>query len=102
MGQEKFKDVIDKIWPKTKRELEKAIENAKKYLAKGEDCLKDASERGIEQTKKLSLSLRREKLYYDLGKAVAVTTMSKWKTNEKISDVIKKIKELNRQIKRIK
>ena len=102
MAQEKFKDVVNKVWPKTKKELEKAIENAKKYLAKGEEYLKEVSEKGIKQTKKLCINLKREKFCHDLGKAVAVTAMGKWKTSKKITALIEKIKELNRQIKRIK
>ncbi len=99
--QEKFKDVVDKVWPKTKKELEKAIESAKKYLVKGEGYLKDVSEKGIEQTKKMSLSLKREKLYRDLGKVAADTAMTKWKTTKKITALVKEIKELNKQIKKI-
>ncbi len=97
-----FQEVVDKIWPKTKKELEKMAENAKKMLAVGEEHLKDWSEKGIEKTKKLSLSLKREQMYYMLGKLSATTPMTKWRTTKKISSVVKEIKELDKQIKKIK
>ncbi len=97
-----FKEVVEKIWPRTKKELESGMEQAKKMLVKGEEYLKEVSEKGIEQTKKISLSLRREKLYYDLGKRSASTAVSRWKDNSKISALVKEIKELDRQIKKIK
>lgn len=97
-----FKEVADKIWPKTKKELEKMAENAKKMLAKGEEHLRDWSEKGIEKTKKLSLSLKREQMYYALGKLSATTPMTQWRANKKISAAVKEIKGLDKQIKKIK
>ena len=97
-----IKEIVDKIWPKTKKELEKGGENAKKMLAKGEEYLKDFSEKGLEKTKKISLSLQKEKMYYVLGKAIASTAMTKWRTNKKITSTIKEIKEIDKQIKKIK
>jgi len=97
-----FKEVVDKIWPKTKKELEKMAENAKKMLAKGEEHLRDWSEKGIEKTKKLSLSIKREQMYYTLGKISATTPATKWRASKKISSTLKEIKELDRQIKKIK
>jgi len=101
-GKDSFKEVIEKVWPKTKKELEKAIESAKKMLIKGEEHLKDFSEKGIEKTKKMSLSLKKEKLYYDLGKTIAATAASKWANDKKVSDLMAGIKALERQIKKIK
>lgn len=102
MTRKKLKDVVDKVWPKTKKELEKAIKNAKKYLAKGEEYFTEISEKGVKQTKRLCLGLKKEKLCHDLGKAVAVTAAAKWKTNKKITALIKEIKKLDSQIKQIK
>ena len=97
-----LKEVVDKIWPKTKQELEKGVENAKTMLAKGEKHLKDFSEKGIERTKKISLSLKKEKLCYSLGKLVAANPVSKWKSDEKINSLVKEIKDIDKQIKKIK
>jgi hypothetical protein len=100
--KDKFREVMDRVWPRTKKELEKAGENAKKLLNKGEAYLRDVSERGVEQTKKLSLSIKKEKLYYDLGKTAANSPVSKWPKNKKISLLVKTIKKLDTQIKQIR
>jgi len=105
MAQKKkdpLKEIVDKVWPKTKKELEKGMKNAKVMLTKGEKYLKDVSDKGIEKTKKLSLSLKREKLFYDLGKAAATTANNKWTGSKKIQTALKEIKDLSRQIKKIK
>jgi len=71
-------------------------------IDKGEKYLKNVSEKGAQQTKKLSLSLNREKLYYDLGKLVSRTPKTKWKSNQKIRSSVKIIKDLTKDIKKIK
>jgi len=96
--KESFKDVVDKLWPQAKKELDKGVKNAKKMLAKSEKYLKELSEKGVAQTKKLSLSIKREKAYYDLGKAVSAVSSTKWKVSRKISLLVKKIKGLDKEI----
>ena len=100
--KESFKEVVDRVWPKTKKELDKALENTKKMLNKGEKYLKVLSERGVETTKKLSLSAKREKLCYDLGKTAAGIAPDKWAGSKKMALILKEIKSLDKQIKKIK
>lgn len=96
-----FKEMIEKIWPSTKNELEKIIVNAKKMLDKGEGYLKNVSDKSINQTKKMSLILLKEKLYYDLGKTLSVVSSNRWKTNKKINSLLRKIKSINLEVKKI-
>ena len=100
--KESFKEVFDKVWPKAKKELDKGVKNARKMLVKSEKYLKELSEKGAAQTKKLSLSLKREKAYYDLGKAVSALPTTKWKTDRKVSLLIKEVRDLDRNISKIK
>ncbi len=104
MAKEKdsLKETFDKMWPKAKKELDKGVKNARKILIKSEKYLKELSEKGAAQTKKLSLSLKREKAYYDLGKAISAVPTTKWKASRKISLLIKGIKDLDRDINKIK
>jgi len=95
-----LKEKIENIWPMAQKEIEKGIENAKKMIAAGEKYLKELSEKGIEKTKKTSFALKREKLYYDLGKAVASTSPDKYKTNKKITKLTKEIKKIDKEIKK--
>jgi molecular chaperone DnaK (HSP70) len=98
MKKEKFKEVVEKLWPKTKKELEKVLENTKKMLEKGEKYIKTVSEKSAENTRKLSISLKREKLYYNLGKLVSRTPKNKWSNNKKIINLLKEIKLLDKEI----
>lgn len=100
--KEKFKEVVDKSWPKAKKELEKAAKKAKEMLAEGEKHIKKISDRSIKETKKLSLNIRKEKLYYDLGKLVAKTSKDKWGSSKNISDLLDEIKNLVKEVKKIK
>lgn len=97
-----FKEFMEKVWPKTKKELEKVAENAKKMLNKGEEYLKEVSDKSIAQAKRMSLSLKKEKLFYDLGKAAANVNVDTLKTNKKFNALLKEIKSIESQIKKIK
>ncbi len=101
MDKNKFKEVTHKLWPSTKKELEKAIASAKKLSKKGEKHLKIISGNSIKNTKKVTLSLKKEQLYYALGKNVAKVVKTKWAKDEKINDLISKIKELDKEIKKL-
>ncbi len=100
--KEFFKEAVDRLWPKAKKELDKGMRNAKKMLATSETYLKKLSVKGAAETKKISLSLKREKAYYDLGKATASVAVTKWKTSRKIASLIKVIKTLSKKIAKIK
>jgi len=100
--KETLKKVFDNLWPQAKKEVDKGVERAKKMLAQSEKYLKKLSEKGAAQTKKLSLSIKREKAYYDLGKAVSAAPSTKWKTTCKISSLVKEIKDLSKDINKIK
>lgn len=100
--KETVKEVVEKLWPKAKKELDTGINNAKKIIAQSEKYFTELSKKGAAQTKKISLSLKREKAYYDLGKVIAATTSSQWKTNNKIISLIKEIKKLDKNISKAK
>ncbi len=100
-AQEKWKEIQTKIWPKTKKDLEKGMVEAKKMLSKGEKYVRNVSDKGVKETKKISLNLKKEQLYYQLGKALAHSQKSKWTENRKAEALVKKIKIINREIKKL-
>ena len=102
MKDERLQEMIDKVWPRTKKELERAIVQTKKLIVQGEKHFKVISQKSIKNTKKLTLSLKREKLYYSLGKSVAGTPKTKWGATKKINSLIGNIKKLEEQIQQIK
>ncbi len=96
-----FKEIKEKHWPNAKKELEKGIDNAKKMLSAGEKQIKQFSERSAEKTRKISLQVKKERLVYDLGKAVATIPKSKWSGNKKVTELRNEIKTLEKEIKKI-
>jgi len=98
----KLRKAINKLWPKTKIELEKARKATKVLIDRGEVHIKKASKTSAREIKKLSLTLQKEKLYFTLGKSVVATARSQWAKNKRISSIIKEIKSAERRIKAIK
>jgi hypothetical protein len=101
VAQEKWNEIQTKVWPKTKKELEKGMVEAKKMLNKGEKYIKSVSKKSVKETKKMSLNLKKEQLYHQLGKALAHSQKSKWTESRKANALVKKIKILDREIKKL-
>lgn len=97
-AREKFLEIRNNLWPKTKKELEKVLESSKKAIDTGEKYLRELSEKGIDKTKKIALGLKREKIYYELGRVVAATAKSKWQNAEKIDSLVEEVKQLTKEI----
>jgi len=102
MSKDTFKEVVEKVWPKTKRELEKALKNTKTMIDKGEEYLKDVSEKSVKNTKKLSINIKKEKLFYDLGKQLSSLPKTKWASSQKASKIVNSLKALDKDIKKLK
>ena len=102
MENEKFNEFVNRVWPKTKRELEKGMVQTRKLIDQSEVYIKDLSKKGMVQTQKLSLTLKKEKLCRDLGKLVAGLPKAKWETTRKIGSLIRQIKAVDRTIKKLK
>lgn len=95
-----LKERILKLWARTKKDLDKALEETTSLIKKGEQHLKEMSEKSKERLELMSLKLKRENLYYKLGKAVASTSKSKWLENKKIEKLVNEIKKINREIRK--
>ena len=98
----KFDEIKKKVWPNTKKELEKGMKEAKKMLDKGETYLRNVSEKGVDQTKKISLNLKKEQLCYQLGKALAAAPKTQWSKNKKVEKLVKTIHGIDKDLKKIK
>jgi len=86
-----------KIWPKTRKELEKVVHSAKTAIDKGEKYIETLSQKGIKNAKKIAISFKKEKLYYELGKTIAATQKSKWHESTTIEALTTEIKNLERE-----
>jgi len=99
--KDKLQKLIEKAWPKTKKEVNKAVKSTKETIRRSEIYLAKLSKKGAKETQKFSLGLQKEKLHYDLGKAVDCAG-TKWKTNKKVGALLKEVKKINSRIKKIK
>lgn len=100
MEMKELKKKMDALWKIVKKDLDKGLKDTTTFAKKGEVYLKDVSEKGKEKVEALAFSLKREKLYYELGKVLSALPKSKWARSKKIGDITLKIKDLTRQIKK--
>jgi hypothetical protein len=66
-----FKDDFQKEWPKIRKQLQDIGREAAKLAHKGEEELVKISKKGKMRLDATSINLKREKLYYELGKTYA-------------------------------
>ncbi|MCD6134959.1 MAG: hypothetical protein J7J25_05565 [Candidatus Omnitrophica bacterium] len=102
VSENKLELIKKEIWPKTKKELEKAVDKAKDALSKGESYIKTLSAKSAQKAEELSLKIKREKLIYDLGRTVASTSRAKLGESKKIAALLSQIKQIERAIKKAK
>ncbi|MFH1782264.1 MAG: hypothetical protein ABH848_01455 [Candidatus Omnitrophota bacterium] len=98
MTSKDIKKIINKMWPKAKKELEKGIEETRKFIDNGERHVIDATEIGIKNVKIMAAHVKKEKLFYEIGKSVSKLSPKKWNTSKSILKGIEEIKKLNREI----
>ncbi len=93
-----LKDKLSLIWKRTRKDLDAVVSETSKLIKKGEKQVKEISEKSRLKLEIMNLKLKREKLYYTLGKSIAGISPSKWTQNKKIEKIIAEIKKLNREI----
>ncbi len=101
MKAEKIKKEAERLWKGTKKDLDKVLDKTTKLLKKGEECIKDVSkdlsEKGKEKLEKIRLTVKREKLYYKLGKIISTLPKDKWGEDEKIDRLVEEIKNIDKE-----
>jgi len=99
--REALKHKISQVWTRTKKDLDSALDETARLLKSGERHLKGISEKSREKLELMSLKIKRENLYYKIGKTVALTQKSKWPESKKIDKLFQDIKKLDREIKKL-
>ena len=98
MKTKQLKKEIDKLWELHKKDVDGILENAQRLAKKGERYIRDKSKEGKKQLEIVAFNLQREKLYYELGKAISSLPKERWPTSKKPLEIIRKIKCLNIKI----
>jgi hypothetical protein len=94
-----LKKTLTKLWENSLKEYDKMTNKTSKLLKTGEKNLKTASHSSKQKLEIINLTIKKEKLYYQLGKAAAKQPKNRWAKSLKIESLIKEIKQLDRQIK---
>ena len=97
-----IKEILTKLWQTSQKDFEKITKETSKLLKKGEEALKEVSQKSKEKLELVSLTLKRERLYYRLGKLITTLPKSSWEKSKKINALVKEITNLTRQIKKLK
>ena len=88
-------------WPKTKQSLEQGVQNVRKAIEQGEKQVRILSEKGAKNSRKLALSMKREKLYHDLGKAVSAVSPSQWNQSKTVGSLLEQVETVSQDIKKL-
>lgn len=96
MKVDELKTKADHLWKEAKKDMEKFLTDTSRLIKQGEVQLKDASEKGREKMEKMGYALRKERLYYELGKKTASLPRSQWENNKRINELVREIKKLDR------
>jgi len=96
-----LKKKLKKLWKTSKKDFENMTKEASVLLAKGEKHLKKVSKQSQVKLELINATLKREKLCYQLGKAVAGASKTQWTKSKKITSLLKEISKLAQEIKKL-
>ena len=102
MKKTALKQKMDRLWMLSKKDLERILKDTSRLAKKGEDYIREMSKKGEKNLEVMLLSLQKERLYYDLGKSLANLSKGKWGSSKKAENLLIKIKNTSRKIKRLK
>ncbi len=102
MRLRELKKKIKKIWKPVKKDLDRILKETTSLAKKGESYFKDISEKSKKKLELLSLSLKKEKLYYQLGKVVFSLPRDRWREAKKVDELISQIRKINHLLKKKK
>ena len=101
-SKQPLQEVLANLWKSSKKDFEKMTKETSVLLKKGEEALKDVSQKSHDTLEAISATLKKEKLFYELGKCSSAMPKSKWSKNKKISSILKEISKLDKIIKKSK
>ncbi len=88
---------LEKLWPKTKKQLDRVAKDAMVLAKKSEKQLIELSEKGKIQFELTMLQVKKEQLFYKIGKAVA-KNLKRMKKTVTLAKLDKELKSINSQI----
>ncbi|MFH1414360.1 MAG: hypothetical protein ABIG56_05890 [Candidatus Omnitrophota bacterium] len=102
MDRKEIEKKMLKLWKATKRDLDIIAKDGANIIMKSEKYLKEKSEEGKKKLEATALALQKEKLCYELGKAVAKLPNGKRSLSKKANNILSKIREVNKKLRKLK
>lgn len=102
MNRKKIKQRISKLWKSGRKELNWILKETTHLAKEGEVQIQKASKKTEKNLEKMVLSLQRKKLYYELGKSLGKLSKNKWGKSKKIKNLLVKINNISRNIKKLR
>ena len=92
---------MEDLWKKMGKDFDELLRQSSNLVKKGEVFLKDTSKKGQIELEVISLSLQKEKLYYELGKTMGATPKKKDYLKKK-TKIMNQIKVIDKKVKVLK
>ena len=90
---------LRKLWKASQKEFKHLTKETSKLLKKGEKQLRKVSAESQKKMEFINATLKREKLYYQLGRTLGSSSTANWKRSKKANALSKEIKKLSKEIR---
>ncbi len=97
--QSYIRNEIKKFLPQAQKSMAQLNRDTQKLMKKTEKNLLETYEKTRKTAEALIFKAQREKLYYELGRAVLPVLSAEQLKNKRIAPTIREIKKLNRRIR---
>jgi len=96
-----LRDKLQSLWKNSVTEYGKMTKEAQKLLKKGEKNWQQISQKSQDRLEAVNLSIKKEKLCYQMGKTLSRLPKNLWTKTKKVDAMVKEIKGLTKKIKKL-
>ena len=90
---------IKKFWPQAEKSMAQLNKDTQKFMKETEKNLTTTYKKTKKTTEEIVFKAQREKLYYDLGRAVLPVLSAEQLSHKRIAPTVREIRKLNRKIR---
>jgi len=90
---------IKKLWPQAEKSIAQLNKDTQKFMKETEKTLAATYKKTKKTTEEVIFKAQREKLYYDLGRAVLPLLSAEQLKNKRIAPMVQEIRKLSRRIR---
>ncbi|MEW6102147.1 MAG: hypothetical protein AB1481_07670 [Candidatus Omnitrophota bacterium] len=102
MEKKALKSKITKLWKEGKKDVNIFLSDAGALFKKGELYVAQASKKGEKKVEAALLSLKKQRLCFELGQKVAALPRNKWGKSAKVAALLAKVHKASQAIRKLK